>query len=197
MNKLFHPQLSKQVIIGTKSKSRRALFKNINLKFKYRAANIDEKNVQNLKNDKYDALKIATAKANYLSSRNKGKIIITFDTTILFSKKTIYKCSTEMGCSKLLNSFSNKSHNLYTGMIFMIDNRIIKKKLTATKIRFRNNDKSFVSKYVKNNFNQIKSAVGCYNIENTGKILFQNISTSYFNVLGIDIISFIKILRKI
>ena len=80
MHKLFHPQLSKQVIIGTKSKSRRSLFESINLNFQYQTANIDEKNVPNLKNDKYDALKIAIAKADYLSNRNKGKIIVTFDT---------------------------------------------------------------------------------------------------------------------
>lgn len=197
MHKLFHPQLSKQVIIGTKSKSRRSLFESINLNFQYQTANIDEKNVPNLKNDKYDALKIAIAKADYLSKRNKGKIIVTFDTTILFNKKTVYKCSTPRCCIKLLNSFSHKTHYLYTGMVFMADNKIIKKKLSETKITFKNNHKSVISKYVKDNFNQIKSAVGCYNIESTGRMLFNNITNSYFNVLGIDIINFIGTLRKI
>jgi septum formation protein len=82
-------------------------------------------------------------------------------------------------------------------MVFMADNKIIKKKLSETKITFKNNHKSVISKYVKDNFNQIKSAVGCYNIESTGRMLFNNITNSYFNVLGIDIINFIGTLRKI
>ena len=69
MDKSFNPQLTEQVIIGTKSQSRRKIFKLMNLKFQFRSPNINEKKVKNLNNDKYDALKIAKAKAEYLSSR--------------------------------------------------------------------------------------------------------------------------------
>lgn len=197
MNKLFNQHLFKQVIIGTKSQSRRALFRNLNLKFKYRAANIDEKKVKKLQNNKYDAIKIATEKARHISSINKGKIIVTFDTTILFNKKTIYKCETQGCCLELLNSFTNRKHYLYTGMVFMIDNKIIQKKLSETRVMFNNHGKSVISRYVKDNYNNIRSAVGCYNIEGSGKFLFKNINSSYFNVLGVDIINFIKTLNKI
>ena len=69
MHKLFHPQLSKQVIIGTESKSRRSLFESINLNFQYQTANIDEKNIPNLKNDKYDALKIAIKSSLFIKTQ--------------------------------------------------------------------------------------------------------------------------------
>ena len=79
MNNFINPQLTKQVIIGTKSQSRRKLFKMMNLKFQYRSANINEKAVKNLNNDKYDAVKIAKEKAVHLSKKNRNKIIITFE----------------------------------------------------------------------------------------------------------------------
>ena len=131
MNNFINPQLTKQVIIGTKSQSRRKLFKMMNLKFQYRSANINEKVVKDLKNDKHDALKIAKAKATHLSKKNKNKIIITFDTTILHMKKTIYKCHTKKCCKNTLKSFNNTSHNLYTGMVFRGPNvvNMIKKEL--------------------------------------------------------------------
>ena len=91
MNNSFNPQLINQVIIGTKSQSRRKIFKLMNFRFQYRSPNINEKKVKDLNNDKYDALKIAKAKAEYLSKKYSNKIIVTFDTTILFKKKTIYK----------------------------------------------------------------------------------------------------------
>ena len=70
MNKSLNPQLTKQVIIGTKSQSRRKILKLMNLKFQYRSPNINEKKVKDLNNDKYDALKIAKAKAEYLSKNH-------------------------------------------------------------------------------------------------------------------------------
>jgi len=197
MNNLFNPQLTKQVIIGTKSKSRRKLFKMMNLKFHYRSANINEKAVKNLKNNKYDALKIAIAKGTHLSIKNKNKIIITFDTTILHMKKTIYKCHTKKCCKDTLKSFNDTSHNLYTGMVFMINNTLIKSTLTKTKIVFKKNKIVDINDYVEKNFKQISSAVGCYNIEGKGKLFFKNIEKSYFNVIGMDIINFLKILKSI
>ena len=59
----------------------------LNLSFKFRSANIDERKVKNINNNKYDALKIAEAKASHLSKKYKNKIIVAFDTTILFRKK--------------------------------------------------------------------------------------------------------------
>ena len=91
MNKSFNPQLIKQVIIGNKKANQEKNFKINEPKFQYRSPNINEKKVKDLNNDKYDALKIAKAKAEYLSKKYSNKIIVTFDTTILF-KKTIYKC---------------------------------------------------------------------------------------------------------
>ncbi len=197
MNNFINPQLTKQVIIGTKSQSRKKLFKMMNLKFNYRTANINEKAVKNLKNDKYDALKIAKAKATHLSKKNKNKIIITFDTTILHMRKTIYKCKTKKCCKNTLKSFNNTSHSLYTGMVFMINNSLIRSTLTKTKIVFKKNKNIDINDYVEKNFKQISSAVGCYNLEGKGNTFFKNIEKSYFNVIGIDIINFLKILRRI
>ncbi len=197
MNNLFNPQSIKQVIIGTKSKSRRKLLKLMNLNFQYRSANINEKAVKNLKNNRYDALKIAKAKAVHLSKKNKNKVIITFDTVILHMGKIIYKCNTKKCCNNTLKSFNNTSHNLYTGMVFMINNSLIGSSLTKTRIDFKKIKVKDINEYVEKNFKEISSAVGCYNIEGKGNSFFKNIENSYFNVIGVDIIKFLKILKNI
>ena len=197
MNNFINPQITKQIIIGTKSQSRRKLFHSLNLSFKFRSANIDERKVKNINNNKYDALKIAEAKANHLSSKYKNKIIVTFDTTILFRNKTVYKCDTEKCCIQLLKDFNSKSHVLYTGMIFMINNKIIKKSLSQTKINFNKNSNQSIQSYVNKNFSKIKSAVGCYNIEGPAKNFFDNIEGSFYNIIGLDIIKFLRSLKSI
>ena len=197
MNNFINPQIIKQIIIGTKSQSRRKLFHSLSLPFKFRSANINERKVKNIKNNKYDALKIAEAKANYLSSKYKNKIIVAFDTTILFRNKTVYKCDTENCCIKLLKDFNNKSHVLYTGMVFMINNKVIKKCLSETKINFSKNSHQSIQSYVNKNFSKIKSAVGCYNIEGPAKKFFENIEGSFYNIIGLDIIKFLRNLKSI
>ena len=197
MNNFINPQITKQIIIGTKSQSRRKLFHSLNLSFKFRSANIDERKVKNINNNKFDALKIAEAKANHLSSKYKNKIIVTFDTTILFRNKTIYKCDTEKCCAQLLKELNSKSHLLYTGMIFMTNNKIIKKTLSQTKINFNNNSHQSVQSYVNNNFSKIKSAVGCYHIEGPAKKFFKNIEGGFYNIIGLDIIKFLRGLKSI
>ena len=197
MNNFINPQITKQIIIGTKSQSRRKLFHSLNLPFKFRSANIDERKVKNINNNKYDALKIAEAKANHLSSKYKNKIIVAFDTTILFRNKTVYKCDTEKCCIQLLKDFNKKSHVLYTGMIFMINNKIIKRSLSQTKINFNNNSQQSIQSYVNKNFSKIKSAVGCYDIEGPAKIFFDNIEGSFYNIIGLDIIKFLRSLKSI
>ena len=75
MNKSLNPQLTKQVIIGTKSQSRRKIFKLMNLKFQYRSPNINEKKVKDLNDDKYDALKIAKLKLNIFHKNIEIKLL--------------------------------------------------------------------------------------------------------------------------
>ena len=197
MNNFINPHITKQVIIGTKSPSRRKLFLDLGLSLKFRSANIDEKKVKNINNNKYDALKIAEAKAHHLSIKHKNKIIITFDTAILFRNKTIYKCDCEECCLQLLKNFGNKAHHLYTGMVFMINNKVIKKTLSHTKINFNQNSQGLIKSYVHKNFSKIKAAVGCYNIEGPAKIFFHNVEGSFYNIIGLDILKFLRNLRSL
>jgi len=82
-------------------------------------------------------------------------------------------------------------------MIFMTNNKIIKKTLSQTKINFNNNSHQSVQSYVNKNFSKIKSAVGCYNIEGPAKKFFDNIEGSFYNIIGLDIIKFLRSLKSI
>ena len=82
-------------------------------------------------------------------------------------------------------------------MVFMINNKIIKKDLSETKISFNKNSHKIIQSYVNKNFSKIKSAVGCYNIEGPAKKFFKNIDGSFYNIIGIDITKFLRSLKSI
>ena len=197
MNYYINPQAISRTIIGTKSTSRKKIFKDLNLNFKYKSANIDEKKVDGLNNNKSDALKIAKAKASYLSSKYKNKLIVTFDTAINFKKRTIYKCDNINSCLHLLNQFSGDVHYIYTGMVFMMNNKIISSQLKETKIMFNKVYTIDLKNYLKKNYKTVSKAVGCYNIEGEGKFLFNEIYDSYFNIIGVDIIKFLNTIKNL
>jgi predicted house-cleaning NTP pyrophosphatase (Maf/HAM1 superfamily) len=50
---------------------------------------------------------------------------------------------------------------------------------------------------VNKNFSRVKSAVGCYNIEGPAKKFFENIEGSFYNIIGLDIIKFLRSLKTI
>ena len=54
-----------------------------------------------------------------------------------------------------------------------------------------------IKSYVNKNFSKIKSAVGCYNIEGPAKKFFENIDGSFYNIIGLDIIKFLRSLKSI
>ena len=82
-------------------------------------------------------------------------------------------------------------------MVFMINNKIIKKDLSETKINFNENSHQLIQSYVNKNFSIIKSAVGCYNIEGPGNKFFENIDGSFYNIIGLDIIKLLRNLKSI
>ena len=116
---------------------------------------------------------------------------------LTLKKKTIYKCNNIDCCLKLLDQLSNDIHYIYTGMVFMMNEKIISSQLQETKIVFNKIDKKNLKIYLKKNFKTVSKAVGCYNIEGEGKFLFNNIYDSYYNIIGVDIIRFLTTLRKL
>ena len=82
-------------------------------------------------------------------------------------------------------------------MVFMVNNKIIKKSLSQTKIYFNRNSHQSIQLFINKNFSKIKSAVGCYNIEGPAKKFFENIEGSFYNIIGLDIIKFLRSLKSI
>lgn len=197
-------QLNKQVrrnlLIGTKSKSRKSLFSGLGLNFRYISANIDEEKI--LSDHKSLALEeqalfLAKAKACFLTSKYRNKYIICFDTTINLGKKTIFKSSSKKECLNILRLLNNRKHSLYSACVIMKDNKIITSNVDQAIITFKNNSEKKMKNYVNKYFNKIVHSVGCYNIESEGMDIIEKMEGSYFTVLGVPLFFLIEELSKL
>ncbi|MDC0862007.1 Maf family protein [Alphaproteobacteria bacterium] len=194
----FNQQLTNRLLIGTQSNTRRRLFKDAGLNFKYLSPNIDEKKILSKMqiSQSKEALFLAKAKALSLSKLNRNKKIICFDTTVHIKNKTIFKSSTKKECMGVLLSLNGKTHTLYTACVIMENEKILWSIIEKASVTFNNNSKIALIKYVNKNFNKIVNSVGCYNIEAEGKALIKKIKGSYYAILGVPLISLFRKLKK-
>ena len=194
----FNQQFTNRLLIGTQSNTRRRLFKDAGLNFKYLSPNIEEKKILSKMqiSQSKEALFLAKAKALSLSKLNRNKKIICFDTTVHIKNKTIFKSSTKKECMGVLLSLNGKTHTLYTACVIMENEKILWSIIEKASVTFNNNSKIALIKYVNKNFNKIVNSVGCYNIEAEGKALIKKIEGSYYTILGVPLISLFRKLKK-
>ncbi len=194
----FSQQFMNSLLIGTQSNTRRKLFKEANLNFKYISPKIDEKKIllnANVSQPK-EALFLAKAKALSLSRLNKDKKIVCFDTTIHIKNRTIFKSSSKKECMSVLLSLNGKTHILYTACVIMENEKIVWSITEKALITFKKNSNTTLVKYVNKYFNKIVNSVGCYNIEAEGKMVINKIEGSYYAILGVPLIPLFRELKK-
>ena len=95
---------------------------------------------------------------------------------------------------RLLHS-RGEQKTIFLGSLTMEE--IIRELIPDAKITFKNTRVKDINNYVNKNFKQVSKAVGCYNIEGKGNFFFKDIYGSYFNIIGMDVINFLKTLRSI
>jgi len=195
----FNQQFTNSLIIGTKSSTRRKLFKDAGLIFQYRSPNINEEKI--LQGNKIvqsqQALRLAREKALHLSRINENSVIVCFDTTVHINKKTIFKSNTKKECFNILNLLNGKKHTLYTACVIIKNKRTLWSTVEKANITFKNNSKKKLKDYVNLHFNKIVNSVGCYNIESHGRQIIEKIDGSYYAILGVPLVSLYRVLRSI
>ena len=195
----FNQQFTNSLIIGTKSSTRRKLFKDAGLIFQYQSPNINEEKI--LQGNKIvqpqQALRLAREKALHLSRINKNSLIVCFDTTVHINKKTIFKSNTKKECFNILNLLNGKTHTLYTACVIIKNKKTLWSTVEKANITFKNNSKKKLKDYVNLHFNKIVNSVGCYNIESHGRQIIEKIDGSYYAILGVPLVSLYRVLRSI
>ena len=195
----FNKQFINSFLIGTQSKTRKKLFLEAGLKFKYQSPNIDEEVI--LKKHKIlqhqQALFLAREKALHLSKINHNKRLICFDTTVHVKNKTIFKSTNKKECLNVLSALNSKEHTLYTACIIMQNRKILWSTTEKANIFFKNNSKKKLKEYVNSYFNKIVKSVGCYNIESHGKEIISKVEGSYYAILGVPLVPLYRKLIKL
>ena len=126
----------------------------------------------------------------------KGTIIAGFDTIIWMRGKYYGKPSNNFLAESYLMDFSGKSHLVLTG-VTIIESSTSKKVqgFEKTIVKFRKLNNNFIRKYLK--VENVLDKAGAYDIYGYGSILIEKIKGCFYNVAGLPVSKFLKLLNKL
>ena len=187
------------IILASKSQIRSELLLKAGLKFTAIDANIDEKEVKSSYINKgYSARDLAdilaAMKAKKLSCKHLDKLVIGCDQIMECNGQILSKANNPTDLANQLKFLRSKSHTLYSACVVYFANKAEWRFIGSATITMRNLSDGYISKYVDDNWDEVKHCVGGYKIENSGISFLSKINGDYFSILGLPIIQLLDYL---
>ncbi len=171
-----------KLFLASSSPRRAELLKQLGFSFEVKKIDFNE-NIPNSILAEDTAAFLSLQKSRQLSDLNKDDIYITSDTVVILKEKVLGKPKDSADAEKMLNSLSDNTHQVVSGVtITTYNQKITFDCLTHVKFsKLKNEDiQSYVSTY-----NPLDKA-GSYGIQEwIGLIGIEEIQGSYYNVMGL------------
>ncbi len=183
------------IILASRSKARRAILKNLGIKFKVIAPKIKEHKYLG-RSPAVTARDNAVLKARDVARRLKRGIVVACDTLVEQNGKIFGKPKNLKEASLMLKKLSSKPHCLYTG-IAVVDARTKKEvaSVEETKIFMER----LSDREIRNYFKKVSplDKAGAFDIQGKGAFFIKRIEGCYFNVVGLPVWKLYALLKKI
>lgn len=192
--------MTSRLILASASPFRKALLENAGLSFGVEPAEIDERAVEETLGDldpEDVASVLAEAKAQDVSSRNPGAIVIGSDQTLSMGEEIFHKATTMDEARRRLLALSGKTHELNSAIVLARDGETIWRHISVAHMTMRDLDPGFVGRHLSNVGDRVLSSVGAYQFEGEGIQLFERIDGDYFTIIGLPLLPLLAQLRAL
>jgi len=181
-----------QIILASKSKVRKKILEANNIKCIVEPSNVDENLVkESLLKEKVSpeiiSKNLAEIKANKISQKRSGDLVLGADSVIDLKGEIISKPSNRDEAFKILNKLNGQTHHLISSVCISQNGSMIwnyTDRATLTMKQMRNEE-------LKTYLNKIKDealyAYNVYQIEGEGRFLFSNIEGDDDTIMGLPV----------
>jgi len=138
----------KNIILASQSPRRKELLNLLDLNFKVEVPEVDEVYPVNLEVIKV-AEYLANLKANAFTNIPTDTVVITADTVVILDEKILGKTKNKTEALKMLQSLSNRSHKVMTGVCIKSKHKTVSFSNT-TKVFFKELTSSEINYYIEN-----------------------------------------------
>jgi len=185
------------IILASKSPQRKKILNKLNLSFKIKESNINERIIIDKYKNPINACKnIAQSKTMKIANLYPNSLIIGADTVVYLNNTIIGKPKNKIEAFDILNQLSGKRHVVYTAVSTILKSKNINKIIIdKTYVTFNTLQESDIRYYI-NNFNPMERA-GAYGIQDWSSIFIKKINGCYYNVVGFPLPKFYKLFKII
>ena len=184
-----------KIILASKSEVRKNLLRKAGIEFDMVRANINEREIKEENKPGDTAIKLALAKACEVSIRYKNNLIIGCDQILEFDQQILHKVTSLTEARQRLIAFRGKEHFLYSAAVLVKNNSQKWKIVKKSRLKMHNLTNTEIDEYLKKTGTSIINSVACYEIENIGITLFEEINGSIYDIMGLPLFELVNILR--
>jgi septum formation protein len=183
---------SPEIVLASGSPRRRELLEKLGVRFRVRAADIDEASTET--DPERLVRHLALEKAKAVSELEPGSVILAADTTVSLDKKILNKPASILENIEFISHLSGNWHEVFTGVSFVWgDQRVVGAE--CTRVKFKALSKMEIEGYAKSGEGLDKA--GGYGIQERGMALIERIDGDYFNVVGLPIFRMLSLAHEI
>lgn len=192
--------MSNKLILASRSSARAKLLDKVGLTYEIYPAAVDETAVKAaLLAEKASPLDIADAladlKAARVSARHPGRLVIGADQVLSLGGQIFDKARDLDEARAQLSALRGKRHELLSAAVVYDDGRPVWRHVGRVTLTMRSFSDDFLENYLNENRKAIFESVGCYQIEESGVVLFEKINGDFFTVMGLPALELFAYLR--
>ncbi len=182
----------KSIILASKSEVRKKILDENNIKCTVEPSNLDEDEVKkSLINQgatpELISKNLAELKANKVSQKRIGEIVLGADSVIDLNGKIISKPKNRTEAMNILTSLSGKSHFLISSVCISLDGKMIWNYTEKAEMRMKNFTQEELQEYLNKISDKNLYSYNVYQIEGEGKKLFSEIKGDVDTIMGLPI----------
>ena len=191
-----------QIILASTSRARREMLAAAGVAFTVEAADVDEPAIRktllaakSAATPPQIADALARAKAEDVSQRHKGSLVIGGDQVLALGTELLTKAKDEAAARATLKKLRGMTHELHSAVALAVDGRVLWTHTGTARLKMRDFSDAFLEEYLTRAGDRIGQSVGAYELEGLGVQLFDKIEGDYFTILGLPLLPLLAELR--
>jgi septum formation protein len=190
------------IILASGSPYRRILLENAGIVFTVERPQVDERAVEQATAGSGMtpgelAQVLAEAKAQDVSSRRAGALVIGSDQTLSLDAEVLHKPADMEEARRRLLDLSGRTHLLNSAVTIAHDGETLWAHVETAAMTMRPLDPGFVGRHLARVGDRALTSVGGYQIEGEGIQLFERIDGDHFTIVGLPLLPLLGALRDL
>jgi septum formation protein len=189
-----------ELVLASKSESRKAMLDAAGIAFSARPAHVDERAIE-AELGAAPAAEVATAlaeaKARAVSAEEPHALVLGSDSLVTVAGRRFDKPGSCAEAAAHLAAFSGQRMDLHSAAALAHDGRVLWRGSAVASLQVRELSNEFIRDYLEAEWPAVAACVGVFRIEGRGVQLFERIDGDQFTVLGMPLLQVLAALREL